>query len=83
MSHVKRWALAKIYGLSFEPQSNVKNKSRESWGKWMNEIWDESVRFDVLKFEIQIEKGVGIKKRTKSKTKVNCCECDKTKVYSI
>jgi hypothetical protein len=49
----------------------------------MNEIWDESVRFDVLKFEIQIEKGVGIKKRTKSKTKVNCCECDKTKVYSI
>jgi hypothetical protein len=32
----------------------------------MNEIWDESVRFDMLKFEIQIEKKkVGIKKRDK------------------
>jgi hypothetical protein len=38
-------------------------KSRESWEKWVNEIWNESVRFNVLKYEIQIEKSVRIKKR--------------------
>jgi hypothetical protein len=63
----------------------MKNKSGESWGKWMNEIWDESVRFDMLKFEIQIEKKKWeLKRGTKSKTNGNCCDkTNKTKMSSI